>query len=154
FGEERVETAIKRIFDYVFAKFKYPGIPQMKLTQIDNNPFFVDDIKIISIRGFHHKLPVFGFRIGGFAYMTDINKVELEEKKKLNGLKVLIVNALRKEKHISHYNLKQALQLIDELQPEKAYLTHISHQMGFYKEVSIELPSNVFLAFDGLKITI
>ncbi|MBN1821191.1 MAG: MBL fold metallo-hydrolase, partial [Prolixibacteraceae bacterium] len=149
---KRVEVAIERIFDYVFAKFKYPGIPQMKLTQINNNPFYIDDLLIIPVRGMHHKLPVFGFRIGEMAYLTDINYIAPEEKKKLYNLKVLIVNALRKEEHVSHYNLEQALALIEELKPEKAYLTHISHQLGLYDEVSSELPLNVFLAYDGLKI--
>lgn len=154
FGEKRVEKAIKRIFYYVFAKYKYPGIPQMKLTQIDHFPFDVDDIRVIPVRGFHHKLPVYGFRIDRFAYLTDMNFVQPAEKEKLRGLKVFVVNALRKKEHISHYNLRQALQLINEVKPEKAYLTHISHKMGLHKEVSKELPENVFLAYDGLRITV
>ena len=154
FGEKRVEIAIKRIFNYVFDKFQYPGIPQMNLTRIDNAPFLIDEINVIPIRGFHHKLPVYGFRIGDFAYLTDMNFVEPVEKEKLKGLKVLVVNALRKEEHISHYNLEQAVELIDELEPGEAYLTHLSHQMGLHKEVSAELPSGIYLAYDGLKLTI
>lgn len=154
FGEERVEAAIKTIFHYVFAWYKYPGIPQMKLTRVNNSPFFIDHLEFVPVRGFHHKLPVFGFRIGDFAYMTDINFMEPDEKKKLLGLKTLVVNALRKEEHISHYNLEGALELIAELKPLNAYLTHVSHQMGFYREVSKELPHHVYLAYDGLKITI
>jgi len=154
FGEKRVEKAIRRIFHYVFANHNYPGIPQMKLTRITHNPFKVDDIEVIPIRGFHYKLPVYGFRIGDFAYLTDMSFVESTEKKKLQGLRVLVVNALRKKEHQSHFNLSQALQLIDELKPEKAYLTHISHKMGLHKEVSKELPDHVFLAYDGLSISV
>lgn len=154
FGEERVEIAIKQIFHYVFAWYKYPGIPQMNLIRVTDSPFFIENLEFIPVRGYHHKLPVYGFRVGGFAYLTDINFLEAEEKKKLTGLEVLVVNALRKEEHISHYNLSEALDLISELQPKKTYLTHISHQMGFYKEVSQELPPDVYLAYDGLKIVV
>jgi len=154
YAEERVETAIKRIFDYVFAKFRYPGIPKMNLHQIDNQPFFIDDIEILPVRGFHHKLPVYGFRFGSLAYLTDVSSIPEKEKAKLAGLKVLVINALHKEKHISHLNLGEALSLIAEVQPEKAYLTHVSHQMGLHNRVSKELPGNVFLAFDGLEISV
>jgi phosphoribosyl 1,2-cyclic phosphate phosphodiesterase len=154
YGEERVETAIKQIFHYVFAWYKYPGIPQMNLIRIKNSPFYIDELKIMPVRGYHHKLPVYGFRIGGFAYLTDINFLESEEKDKLIGLETLVVNALRKEEHISHYNLSEALVLISELRPGKTYLTHISHQMGFYEEVSRELPPDVYLAYDGLRLVI
>jgi len=154
FGEKRVEKAIRRIFHYVFANYQYPGIPQMQLTRIDSNAFDVDEIRVIPVRGFHHKLPVYGFRIGDFAYLTDMSFVEPGEKEKLRGLKVLIVNALRKKEHVSHFNLSQALQLINEVKPEKAYLTHISHKMGPHRDVSKELPENVFLAYDGLRIIV
>lgn len=154
YAEERVQTAIRRIFDYVFAAFKYPGIPQMHLHLLQNKPFNIGDLPVIPIRGFHYKLPVFGFRFDKIAYVTDVNRLEESEIDKLRGLEVLILNALRKEEHISHYNLEQALQIIDEVKPQKAYLTHISHQMGFYDEVQKELPENVFLAYDGLQITV
>ena len=153
FGEQRVEKAIKRIFDYVFAKYKYPGIPQMKLTEISEIPFFIDGLQVIPVRGFHHKLPVLGYRIGDFAYLTDMNFIEPGEREKLKNLKVLVVNALRKEKHISHYNLEEALELIGELKPDQSFLTHISHQMGLHDEVARELPENVFLAYDGLRVS-
>lgn len=154
YAEERVQTAIRRIFDYVFAAFKYPGIPQMHLHLLQNKPFSIGDLPVIPIRGFHYKLPVFGFRFDKIAYVTDVNRLEESEIDKLRGLEVLILNALRKEEHISHYNLEQALQIIDEVKPNKAYLTHISHQMGLYDEVQKELPENVFLAYDGLQITV
>jgi phosphoribosyl 1,2-cyclic phosphate phosphodiesterase len=152
YAEERVQIAIKRIFDYVFASYKYPGIPQMHLHLIGNSSFRIGNIEVVPIRGYHYKLPVFGFRFGKIAYITDVNRIDPEELEKLRGLDVLVINALRKEEHISHYNLSQALEVIAELNPGKAYLTHISHQMGFADEVESELPENVFLAYDGLVI--
>jgi phosphoribosyl 1,2-cyclic phosphate phosphodiesterase len=154
YAEERVQVAIRRIFDYVFASYRYPGIPEMHLHQIENKPFRIGNLEIIPIRGFHYKLPVFGFRFGRIAYVTDVNRLEPTEKEKLRGLEVLVVNALRKEDHISHYSLPQALDLIAEVKPGKAYLTHLSHQMGFYSNVQKELPENVFLAYDGLEIEV
>ncbi len=154
YAEARVQEAIKRVFNYVFARYKYPGIPQMNLHQVENKPFCIHDLEVIPIRGLHYKLPVFGYRIGNMAYITDVNFIDEPEKEKLQGLDVLIVNALRKEKHISHYNLEEALQLIEEVKPQTAYLTHISHLMGFHDEVSKELPENVFMAYDGLKFSI
>ena len=154
YAEERVQIAIRRIFDYVFASFRYPGIPQMHLHLIENEPFKIEEIEVIPIRGYHYKLPVFGFRFGKIAYVTDVNHLEDTEIDKLRGLDVLVLNALRKEEHISHYSLNQALELITEVKPEKAYLTHLSHQMGFYNEVQNELPENVFLAWDGLEIVV
>jgi phosphoribosyl 1,2-cyclic phosphate phosphodiesterase len=150
YAEERVQIAIRRIFDYVFASYTYPGVPQMHLHLIENKSFRIGELEILPIRGFHYKLPVFGFRIGKVAYVTDVNKLEDHELEKLEGLDVLVLNALRKEDHISHYSLKQALAIIARLNPKKAYLTHISHQMGFYAEVQKELPENIFLAYDGL----
>lgn len=152
YAEERVQIAIRRIFDYVFASYRYPGIPQMHLHLIENKPFSIGDLEIIPIRGYHYKLPVFGFRFGKLAYVTDVNRLEDAEIEKLRGLDVLVLNALRKEDHISHYNLNQALEIIAEVKPAKAYLTHLSHQMGFYREVQSQLPENVFLAYDGLQI--
>ncbi len=154
YAEERVEKAIHRIFDYVFARFKYPGIPQMNVHIIENKPFEIEGIHISPIRGYHHKLPVYGFRVGKLAYLTDVNAIPGKEKEKLNGLEVLIVNALRKEKHLSHFNLGQALELSYEVGAKTTYLTHISHTMGFHDEVQKELPENVFLAYDGLEIGI
>lgn len=154
YAEERVQIAIRRIFDYVFSTFKYPGIPQMHLHLIENKTFMINDLEVIPIRGFHYKLPVFGFRFEKIAYVTDVNQIEDVEVEKLRGLEVLVLNALRKEDHISHYNLSQALDLISEVKPAKAYLTHLSHQMGFHDDVQKELPKNVFLAFDGLEIVV
>ncbi len=154
YAEERVIESIKRVFNYVFSKKKYPGIPQMNLHQIENKPFFIDEVEVIPVRGFHYKLPVFGFRFGKLAYLTDIKTIGDEEKEKLLGLDVLIVNALRIEKHISHFNLDEALRLIEEVKPRMAYLTHISHLMGLHEEVQKQLPENVFMAYDGLRLTV
>lgn len=152
--EGRVLDALKREFSYVFAEFKYPGIPQVNTHILHEENFEVNGINIIPIRAFHYKLPVLGFRIGDFTYITDANYIPEEEKEKIIGTQHLVVNALRKQKHISHYTLSEAVNLINEFGPRRGYLTHISHQMGFFDEVYRELPSNIMLAYDGLTISI
>lgn len=154
YAEKRVQESLKKEFAYVFAEFKYPGIPQMNLIEVTNQSFRINGTTIQPIRAMHLKLPVYGYRIGDLAYITDANYISPEEMEKLKGIKVLVVNALRKEKHISHYNLSGALDLVNELKPEKAYFTHISHQMGFYDDVQAELPANVYLAYDELTIEV
>jgi len=152
YAEKRVQEAIKRIFNYVFADYKYPGIPKMRLHNVTNESFGIDGIEFIPIRCYHHKLPVYGFRTGDLTYITDTNYVPPEEMKKIEGTRVLIVNALRREKHISHFNLDEALEMINKISPEKAYLTHLSHGFGKHDDIEAELPENVHLAYDGLKI--
>lgn len=154
YAEPRVQEDIKRIFDYVFANFKYPGVPSMKLHTIGKRTFSIDGVRFTPIRCFHHKLPVLGFRTGDLTYITDTNFIPPEEIEKMKGTRILIINALRKEKHISHYNLEEALEVINEIKPEKAYLTHLSHTFGKHDEIQSELPENVFVGFDGLKIMI
>ena len=154
YAEERVQGAIKTIFHYVFADFKYPGIPKMNLHTINNSPFFIDEIEIIPIRCFHHKLPVYGFRVGDLTYITDTSRIPDEEMQKLTGTRILIINALRKEKHISHFNLEEALSVINDIKPENAFLTHLSHTFGKHVDIQKELPKNVFVGYDGLKISI
>lgn len=154
YAEKRVQESLKKEYSYVFAEFKYPGIPQMNLIEVNNNPFRINGTTIQPIRAMHLKLPVYGYRIGDLVYITDTNYISPEEKEKIKGAKILIVNALRKEKHISHYNLEEAIELVDELKPEKAYFTHISHQMGFHEDVQSELPENVFLAYDELTVEV
>ena len=154
FAEIRVQQAIKRIFNYVFADYKYPGIPKMKLHSIGNRSFKIENIKFTSIRCFHHKLPVLGFRVGDLTYITDTNYIPREEMEKIFGTRILIINTLRKEKHISHFNLEEALEVINKIQPEKSFLTHLSHAFGKHEDIQKELPENVFVAFDGLKIII
>ena len=154
YAEERVQKAIKRIFSYVFADYKYPGIPKMQLMDVNNAPFAVDGIRVLPIRAYHHKLPVMGYRIGDLCYITDSNFIPDEELEKLYGCKVLVLNALRKQKHISHFCLSEALEIIEKVKPERAFLTHMSHQMGMHAAVQKELPDHVFLAYDGLSFSV
>jgi phosphoribosyl 1,2-cyclic phosphate phosphodiesterase len=150
FAEERVQKAIKSEFSYVFAEYQYPGIPKMRLNNIDGYGFRIKGIEIIPIRVRHLHLEIYGFRIGNFAYITDANYVPQESREKLFGVKYLVINALRKEKHISHFSLREAIDFIREISPRKAFITHISHQMGLHSEVSRELPPGICLAYDGL----
>lgn len=154
YAEERVIRALKYEFPYIFAERKYPGIPQITVHLINEEPFEVNGLVVIPIRALHYRLPVLGFRLGDFAYITDTNHVSDKEKAKLKKLKVFAVCALRKKEHISHYTLTEAINLIKEIQPETAFLTHISHQMGLHAEIQKELPGNVFLAYDGLKVEV
>ena len=149
---KEVEVALRREYHYAFEEDKYPGIPQLNIITIENKPFELSGtIPVVPVQVMHYFMPVFGFRIGDFAYITDAKTVGPEEIEKLHGLKVLIVNALRKEPHISHFNLEEALDFIAKVKPERAYLTHISHLFGTHEEIENELPANVFAAFDGLK---
>jgi phosphoribosyl 1,2-cyclic phosphate phosphodiesterase len=150
YSEDRVLKALKKEYSYVFSEFQYPGIPKMRLNTIADLPFSVKGIQIIPVRVFHYRLPVNGFRIGNFAYITDANYIPEESKEKLYGVKYLVINALRKEKHISHFSLREAIDFIREISPKRAFLTHISHQMGLHEEVSRELPPEITLAYDGL----
>jgi len=150
FAEQRVQDVIKAEFFYSFEKYKYPGVPQINLKNLTPESFEIKGVKIIPIQVFHYKLPVFGFRIGDFAYITDANYIAEEEKQKLYGIKYLVINALRKKKHISHYSLSESIELIKELSPKRAYITHISHQMGLHHDVNEELPRGISLAYDGL----
>ncbi len=153
---DSVFKALKREYHYIFdPAFQYPGIPKIIRNRINKDDVFnINNIKIEPIEVLHYKLPVLGFRIENFCYVTDASFISEKEKKKLKNLKVLVLNALRKEKHISHFNLEEALQLIKELKPKKAYLTHISHLMGEHEEVTNILPENVEIAYDTLSITI
>ena len=154
YARSTVVNQLKREFAYVFEEHKYPGIPQVQINFIENTTFRINDIEIIPIETMHYQLPVYGFRVDNFAYITDTNYIREEEKEKLKNLDVLVLNALQKEKHISHYNLEEAIALIDELQPQSAYLTHISHKMGKHSDVQPSLPRNVHLAYDGLKLRV
>ncbi|CAN5258455.1 MBL fold metallo-hydrolase [soil metagenome] len=154
YGRKQVINQIRIEFAYAFAEHKYPGAPQLNTHIIENKPFIVEGIEFIPINVFHYRLPVFGFRIKDFTYITDANRIDEEEKEKIKGSRVLVLNALQKSAHISHFTLDEAIELIQELGPEKAYLTHISHRMGTQKEVSKLLPPNIELAYDGLKVSI
>lgn len=146
------QKVLKREFEYIFSDFKYPGIPEIDLITIDNNPFKAQGVTFTPIDVLHYRMPVLGFRVGDFTYITDANYIAEEERIKARGSKVLVLNALRREEHISHFTLKEALEVIEDLKPETAYLTHISHQLGKHKDVSKELPPHVHLAYDGLQI--
>lgn len=151
---KEVEQAFVKEYHYVFDEKQYPGLPQMRLINFVNAPFKVSGLQVTPVQVYHYKLPVYGFRIGKFAYITDCNLIPEAEISKLKDLDVLIINALRKESHISHYTLDEALEVIKQLQPRQAYLTHISHQMGLHDEVNSSLPSGVALAHDGLQVMI
>jgi phosphoribosyl 1,2-cyclic phosphate phosphodiesterase len=152
YATQQVQEAIKNDFHYAFADYKYPGVPLVNLVTIDSKPFVINSTKFIPIEVVHHKLPVLGFRIKDFAYITDANYISEKEKQKLKGVKTLVLNALRRKEHISHFTLEEAIDLMNEINPEKGYLTHISHQLGTHADVSKELPSFVELGYDGLRI--
>lgn len=150
---QQVESQIRTEFAYIFAETKYPGIPEVEMNTIRNDVNFeVKGVTIQPIEVMHYKLPVLGFRINDFVYITDANFISNDEKQKIKGRHTLVLNALRREKHVSHFTLNEALELIEELQPKQAYLTHISHQLGLHEEFEQELPPNVKLAYDGLTI--
>lgn len=152
YATPEVQEALKREFSYVFAENKYPGVPEINLHTIGEDTFKVGTTTIVPIQVMHYKLPVTAFRIHNFAYVTDANYISKSQKEKLKGLKVLILNALRQSKHISHFNLEEAIELAQELGAETTYLTHISHLMGKHEEVSALLPEGIELAYDGLEI--
>ena len=152
FAEERVQKAIQKEYSYVFAEIQYPGVPKMRLNNILPGGFIFKGLEVLPVRVSHRTLPIYGFRIGEFAYITDADHIPDESMELLRGVKYLVINALRKEKHISHFNLQEAVDQIRSVSPRVAFLTHISHQMGLYSEVEGELPPDIILAFDGMKI--
>lgn len=153
-AEEYVEDAIKRTFPYCFGDNKYPGVATFDIKNIDNEEFDIAGIKVLPIRVMHYNLPIFGYRIGNVAYITDMLTISDVEIEKLNSLDILIINALRHNPHISHQTLADALDIIRRVSPRKAYLVHVSHQMGLHDEVSKQLPENVSIAYDGLQIDV
>ncbi len=152
YAEKRVIESLKREYAYIFEEHKYPGVPEVDIHPISEQPFKINGIDIIPIRLLHHKLPILGFRVYDFAYLTDVKYISSDEKRKLKGCKYLVVSGLRKENHISHFSINEAIDLIQEIKPQKGFITHISHQLGFHKDVEKELPPGVFLAFDTLTI--
>ncbi len=155
YAHKRVLKALQQRFAYVFeTKNKYPGAPGVDIREIENTPFKLGDTTVVPINLMHGNLQVFGFRVNDFAYLTDMKTIAEAEMEKLKHLKVLVINALREESHHSHLNLEEALAFIDKVKPEKAYLTHISHLLGFHDEVEQKLPKHVFLAYDNLQITL
>lgn len=152
FAQQEVLNTIRQDFSYAFEEDKYPGVPNINLHSLSGEPFNIRNLELIPIHAMHYKMPVLGFRCGDFSYLTDANYIKPGELDKMRGSKVIVLNALRKEKHISHFNLQEAIEILQELNPQQGYLTHISHQMGLHREVQAQLPERIFLAHDGLQI--
>ena len=150
YANSLTEEAIKREFAYAFSDKKYPGIPNLNFVTIDGSPFTVGDIPVTPVLVWHLKMPVLGFRFGKFTYITDANKIDNAEKEKIKGSDVMVLNALRKESHISHFTLDEAVAMVQELKVPTAFFTHISHQLGLHKAVNATLPKGIELAWDGL----
>ncbi len=154
YATERVQEALKREFAYIFMDLNYPGIPKIEMKTVNDVAFTVGDLKIIPINVLHYKLPVKAFRVGGFTYITDANFISSEEKEKIKGSEVIVINALRRNEHISHFTFQEAIDLANEFGAKKTYFTHISHQLGMHEEVTLELPDHIELAYDGLQIEV
>lgn len=156
YAHNRVFEALRLRFGYIFeTKNKYPGAPTIEEIEIDkHSPFTVGGKQVIPIEVMHKDLPVLGFRIGGFTYLTDVKTIADEEIEKIKGTEVLVINALREAPHVSHLNVEEALAIADQVKPQRTYFTHISHLMGFHAEVEPQLPENVFLAYDGLQLSV
>lgn len=152
FATQGVIDSINKEFPYVLKEKRFFGAPQLHFHVIENKPFTVNGVEFTPIEVMHHKMPVFGFRVQDFTYITDASFISDEEKEKILGSEILVINALRKSPHISHFSLEQALEVIKEVQPEKAYITHLSHFMGLHEAIEESLPENVFIAYDGLRI--
>jgi phosphoribosyl 1,2-cyclic phosphate phosphodiesterase len=152
YADSLTEEALRRDFYYAFSDTKYPGIPELDMHTITLEPFVVGDIPVTPVLVWHLKMPVMGFRFGKFTYITDANRIDEESKEKIRGSEVLVLNALRMEKHISHFTLAEAVALVQELKIPTAYFTHISHQLGKHAEVEAMLPEGIHLAYDGLRL--
>lgn len=151
---QRTLQSLEKRFEYIFSKEnRYPGAPSVYSNIIDESSFSLNGLEVIPINVMHGNLPVTAYRIQDFAYLTDVKSVSSEEMEKLKNLDVLVVNALRIEEHPTHFNLEEALEFVKKIKPKRTYLTHISHKLGFHDQVAKTLPKNVFLAYDGLKIT-
>lgn len=147
-----VLSAIREEFFYAFEESPYPGVPDINLNELDGSPFRIGSMELIPIDAMHHQMPVYGYRTGDFSYLTDANYIETSELDKMKGSRYVVINALRKKKHISHFTLEEAVDILQYLAPEKGFITHISHQMGKHSDVEKELPEGIFLARDGLKL--
>lgn len=154
FADNLVEEALKREFYYIFAEHKYPGIPQINLRNVDSQPFFIQGLGVQPIDIMHFKLPIKGYRFGDFTYLTDVKSVSESSINLIKGTKILVVNALQREPHISHFTLSEAIDFANQIGANHTYLTHISHRLGLHEEISNELPSGIHLAYDGLEISL
>jgi phosphoribosyl 1,2-cyclic phosphate phosphodiesterase len=153
YGNELSLKGVEQELPYAFEAKKYPGVPVLDLHKIDLAPFSIGDIPIIPIQVFHHKMRVYGYRFGPFTYITDANRIEESEKEKIKGSEVLVLNALRRETHISHFTLNEAIAIAQDLEIPKTYLTHVSHQLGRHDDVTAELPTGIAIAYDGLQLS-
>lgn len=154
YAHPRVLNQLKMEYFYAFTKKPYPGVPIITCNEIGTEPFEIAGLTFTPIQVLHHKLPVLGFRIGDFTYITDANYISEEELSKVYGSKVLVLNALQREPHISHFNLNEAIALSEKIGAEKTYFTHISHKLGLHREVEKDLPLNISLAYDGLSFSL
>lgn len=154
YANEIAEMELRKHFDYIFNDNKYPGIAGVNIIPIKKEKFIAEGIEVIPVEVLHHKLPVVAFRVGDFAYITDIKTISNEEFEKLKGVKVLILSVLRHQEHFSHFNLEDGLAFIEKLKPEKTYFIHLSHNFGKHKDIEKTLPENIYLAYDGLKILV
>ena len=154
YGNAHSLQGVRQEVPYAFAERRYPGVPELELHEIGEHPFRIGDIPILPVQVWHHKMPVLAFRFGNFAYITDANRIDDEEFEKLHGINALVVNALRREPHISHFTLSQATKLAQSTTARQSWFTHISHQMGLHAEVNSKLPAGIALAWDGLKISV
>lgn len=150
---EEARRAVERDYAYIFSPHQYPGLPEAKLNVVDGE-FEAAGVRVVPVRVMHKDLPVLGYRIGPMAYITDANRIENSELEKLMGVEVMVINALRKEKHWSHFCLDEALEVVARVKPQRAYLTHVSHELGRYAQVEKELPEGVFLAYDNMEVEI
>ena len=152
YADSLTEEAVRRDFYYAFTDTKYPGIPELNMNTISLEPFTVGDIPVVPILVWHLKMPVMGFRFGKFTYITDANRIDESEKEKIRGSQIMVLNALRRQKHISHFTLAEAIDMVKELNVPQAYFTHMSHQMGRHATIESELPEGIHLAWDGLTL--
>lgn len=152
YATQMVIDSINKEFPYILKEKRFFGAPQLHFHTIENEAFAINGVEFTPIEVMHHKMPVFGFRVSDFTYITDASFISDEEKQKIAGSKVLVINALRKSSHISHFSLEEALRVVDEVKPEAAYITHLSHFMGLHDDVEQALPANVFIAYDGLRV--
>jgi phosphoribosyl 1,2-cyclic phosphate phosphodiesterase len=153
YANSLTEETLKREFAYAFSDKKYPGLPELDLNNINGTPFFIGDIPVLPIEVWHLKMPVLGFRFGSFTYITDANRIEDTEKEKIRGSDTMVLNALRKEKHLSHYTLDEAIRVVQSLEVPQSYFTHVSHQLGLHQAVKAGLPNGTDLAWDGLQLS-
>jgi len=154
YADKYTEEIIRREFQYAFSGINYPGIPVLNIKPVDGNPFIIGDLRFMPIAVMHYKLPVYGYRIGDFSYVTDANFIADEEIEKMKGSKVLVLNALRREPHISHFTLEEAIEVAKLIGAERTYFTHASHQLGLHAQLEQELPPGMFMAYDGLEIVV